>query len=76
MFLVGGGDSSVLPVWGRCVRKIECVNHAFKNYSANLELVVKENPAYKEAGKLPQKQIRYLTAGARAAIECMHQHEK
>ena len=37
MRLVGDGDSSVLtsihqrvPVWGRFIRKIECVNHAIK----------------------------------------------
>ena len=78
MYLVGDGDSSVLssihqgvPVWGRFVRKIECVNHALKNYRSKLELIVKENPAYKGAGKLTQKQIRRLTAGARAAIR-MH----
>ena len=75
MHLVGDGDSSVLnsvhqmvPVWGRYVRKIECVNHALKNYRAKLENIVKENPAYKGA---TQKQIKRLTAGARAAIR-MH----
>ena len=78
MHLVGDGDSSVLnsvlqmvPVWGRYVRKIECVNHALKNYRAKLENIMKENPAYKGAGKLTQKQIKRLTAGARAAIR-MH----
>lgn len=80
MRLVGDGDSSVLssihqkvPVWGRFVRKIECVNHALKNYRAKLELV-KEHPAYKGAGKLTQKQIRCLTTGARAAIRMHEQH--
>lgn len=78
MHLVGDGDSSVLssinqkvPVWGRYVRKIECVNHVLKNYRAKLEEIVKENPTYKGAGKLTQKQIKRLTAGARAAIR-MH----
>ena len=78
MRLVGDGDSSVMnsihqkvPVWGRFVLKIECVNHALKNYRGKLELIVKENPAYKGADKLTQKQIRRLTAGARAAIR-MH----
>ena len=78
MHLVGDGDSSVLssihqkvPEWGRFVRKIECVNHCLKNYRAKLELIVKENPAYKGAGKLTQNQIKRLTAGARAAIR-MH----
>ena len=78
MHLIGDGDSSVLtsiyervPVWGRYVRKIECVNHALKNYRAKLETIVKEKPSYKGAGKLSQKTIRRLTAGARAAIQ-MH----
>ena len=78
MHLIGDGDSSVLssihervPVWGRYVRKIECVNHALKNYRAKLEAIVKEKPSYKGAGKLTQKAIRRLTAGARAAIR-MH----
>ncbi len=59
MHLVGDGDSSVLssihqrvPIWGRFVRKIECVNHALKNYRSKLEQIVKENPAYMAAGKL------------------------
>ena len=78
MQLIGDGDSSVLssihervPVWGRYVRKIECVNHALKNYRAKLETIVKDKPSYKGAGKLTQKAIRRLTAGARAAIR-MH----
>lgn len=82
MYLVGDGDSSVLssihqgvPGWGRYVRKIECVNHALKNYRSKLEAIVKENPTYKGAGGLTQKQIRRLTAGARAAIR-MHASTK
>ena len=78
MRLVGDGDSSVLsciysgvPLWGRYVRKIECVNHVLKNYRARLEQIVKDNPRFKGAGRLTQKQIRRLTAGARAAIR-MH----
>ena len=58
MYLVGNGDSSVLssihqrvPEWGRFVHKIECVNHALKNYRSKLELIVKENPAYMGAGR-------------------------
>ena len=78
MRLVGDGDSSVLsciysgvPLWGRYVRKIECVNHVLKNYRARLEQIVKDNPRFKGAGRLTRKQIRRLTAGARAAIR-MH----
>ena len=68
MRLVGDGDSSVLtsihqrvPVWGRFVRKIECVNHAIKNYRGKLEAIVKDRPHFKGAGKLTQKAIRRLT---------------
>ena len=78
MKLVGDGDSSVLssiqqgvPIWGRYVRKIECVNHVLKNYRSRLEEIAKQNSAYRGAGRLTQKQIRRLTAGARAAIK-MH----
>ena len=76
--LVRDGDSSVLtsihqrvPVWGRFVRKIECVNHAIKNYRGKLEAIVKDRPHFKGAGKLTQKAIRCLTSGCRAAIR-MH----
>lgn len=78
MFLIGDGDSSVLtsiqqsvPEWGRYVRKIECVNHVVKNYRSKLEGIVKENPSFKGPGRLTQKQIRRLVAGAREAIR-MH----
>lgn len=75
MQLIGDGDFSVLssihervPVWGRYVRKIEGVNRALKNYRAKLETIVKGKPSYKGAGKLTQKAIRCLPAGARTAI--------
>ena len=78
MFLIGDGDSSVLhsihtkvPVWGRYIQKIECANHALKNYHSKLEAIVKDNKGYKRKHGLSQKQIKRLTSGARAAIR-MH----
>ena len=78
MFLIGDGDSSVLhsihtkvPVWGRYIQKIECANHALKNYRSKLEAIVKDNKGYKGKHGLSQKQIKRLTSGARAAIR-MH----
>ena len=81
--LIGDGDSPVLssihqgvPVWGRFVCKIECVNHALKNYGSKLELIVKENPAYKGAGKLTQKKKSGgLQQGLEQPLECMLSHK-
>ena len=47
------------------------MNHAIKKYRGKLEAIVKDRPHFKGAGKLTQKAIRHLTAGARAAIR-MH----
>ena len=81
MEVIGDGDSSVLAairsqvMWGPYVKKLECVNHACKNYGAKLESVVHDNPRYKGRGGLTQKAIRWLTAAARAAIR-MHSSTK
>ena len=81
MEVIGDGDSSVLAairsqvMWGPYVKKLECVNHACKNYRAKLESVVHDNPRYKGRGGLTQKAIRWLTAAARAAIR-MHSSTK
>ena len=47
------------------------MNHAIKNYRGKLEAIVKDRPHFNGAGKLTQKAVRRLTAGARAAIR-MH----
>lgn len=74
MHPVGDGDSSLYssPVWGRYVKNIECVNHVLKNYRAKLELIVKENPGYKGAGKMTQKQIRRL----KSSYQNAHNNQK
>ena len=77
MEVIGDGDSSVLAairsqvIWGPYVLKLECANHACKNYRAKLEAIVHDNPRFKGRGGLTQKVIRRLTAAARAAIR-MH----
>ena len=77
MEVIGDGDSSVLSairsqvLWGPYVTKLECANHACKNYRAKLEFIVQEHPRYKGRGGLTQKVIHRLTAAARAAIR-MH----
>ena len=79
--VIGDGDSSVLAairsqvMWGPYVKKLECANHACKNYRAKLESIVHDNPRYKGRGGLTQKAIRWLTAAARAAIR-MHSSTK
>lgn len=81
MHLVGDGDSSVLtsihqrvPVWSIFVRKIECVNHAIKNYRGKLEAVVK--------GHISREQVNSLNRPYDASLqvpelpsECTHQQE-
>ena len=78
MRVIGDGDSSVMcdiqqfvPVWGHMVKKIECANHAIKCYRNRLEKITQDFPKYKGKGKLTQRVIQRLTAGARCAIK-MH----
>lgn len=78
MRVIGDGDSSVMcdiqqyvPIWGHMVKKIECANHAIKCYRNRLEKIVQDFPKYKGKGKLTQRTIQRLTAGARCAIK-MH----
>ena len=56
---------------GSLCKKLECANHACKNYRAKLEAIVQDNPKFKGRGGLTQKVIHRLTAAARAAIR-MH----
>ena len=78
MEVIGDGDSSVLAaicsqvIWGPYVKKLECANHACKNYRAKLESIVHDNPRYKGRGSLTQKVIRRLIAAARAANYVTH----
>jgi len=78
---VGDGNSSVFPTliaevpgWGRAIQKVECTNHAWKCYRANLEKLVQENPAYKGKGGLTRRMRQRLTSAARCAIK-MHSQE-
>ena len=72
---VGDGDSSVypnliakVPGYGYAIRKIECANHATKNYRSALEKLVQDNPSYKGRGKLTDGMRKRLTKAARCAI--------
>ena len=81
MEVIGDGDNSVLAtirsqvIWGSYVKKLECANHACKNYRAKLGSTVQDNPRYKGRGGLTQKVIRRLTAATRAAIR-MHSNTR
>ena len=70
--VIGDGDSSVMsniqqhvPIWGCMVKKIECANHAIKCYRNRLEKIVQDFPRYKGKGRLTQKVMKRLAAGAR-----------
>ena len=47
------------------VKKIECANHTIKSYRNRLEKITQDFPKYKGKGKLTQRVIQRLTAGAR-----------
>ena len=71
---IGDGDSSVHPTliqkipWGRCIKKLQCANHACKCYRSALEQLVKTNPSYKGSGGLTVKMRKRLVSAARCAI--------
>ena len=72
---IGDGDSSVyldliskVPGWGYAIKKIECANHAKKNYRSSLEKLVHDIPSYKGKGKLTDGMHKWLTKAVRCAI--------
>ena len=79
MHLIGDGDSSVLtsiyervPVWGRYVRKIECVNRALKNYRAKLETIVKESHHTREQANSARRQSGVSQQELGQPYECIN----
>ena len=76
-WFIGDGDSSVYHavvtdvLYGRCVQKVECANHAVKCYRNRLEALCKEHPEYRGCHGLSGERMKKITRGARCAIK-MH----
>ena len=73
--MVGDGDSSVIPTikqavpYGAYIDKIECANHAVKNYRSRSEELAKDIPEYRGKGGLTKRAIQRSTVVAQVAIK-------
>ena len=58
MFVIGGGDNSVMTIihqsvpYGVYMNKIECANYTCKAYRSSLEALPKDNPHFRGKGGL------------------------
>ncbi|XP_034246246.1 uncharacterized protein LOC117648117 [Thrips palmi] len=73
-YIVGDGDASVFSriqqqtTRGRFCEKIECANHAVKNFTSRMHAIAKNTNGDKEGRVLLKPLIPRLTSGARGAI--------
>ena len=70
LWFIKVGDSSVYhSVYGHCVQKVECTNHAIKCYQNHLEALCKNHPEYQGRYGLSAVRMRRITRGACCAIK-------